>query len=106
MTIYAQRPMSALGPKRTSLVAQADMAFLRCECLLLTQADMLSALRFQGKAFSNERTASMISALRYGLAINMLFAGMSSRWGALMPVVTMMWTGGQRSLTAAASFSP
>src|SRR6478736_3494005 len=103
MTIYAQRPMSALGPKRTSLVAphmsafgsKADMAFLRCECLLLTQADMLSALRFQGKAFSNERTASMISALRYGLAINMLFAGISSRWGALMPVVTMMWTGGQ-----------
>jgi Histidine kinase-, DNA gyrase B-, and HSP90-like ATPase len=48
----------------------------------------------------------MTSALRYGLAINKLLAGISSRWGAFMPVVTMMLTGGQRSLTAAASFSP
>jgi hypothetical protein len=35
-----------------------------------------------------------------------LLAGISSRRGTLMPVVTMMFKGGQRSLTAAASFSP
>jgi hypothetical protein len=54
--------------------------------------------------FSNVLIAVTIAFERYGFGMNRVFAGMVI--GRAFPVVIMIWTGGHRSRTAAASFKP
>ena len=51
--------------------------------------------------FSTVLIAATTVVPKYGLGMNIEFEGISD--GLDLPVVMMMWTGGQRSLTAAAN---
>jgi hypothetical protein len=98
--------MSASDPHRHFLNVRGRHAVADIKRLMTQSGHVVCATVPRQSSHSNERTASNTAAQRYGLATNKLLAGISSRRGTLMPVVAMMFKGGQRSLTAAASFSP